>query len=73
MKRPTSAQMLTAAEWLDVNDGENGESTDCKAIAEWLRHSANLQDKTAIIKEVAKERGITQAQVRAALAAKGES
>lgn len=40
MKRPSLEDMSLAAEWLDINDGSDGEAESCKRVAAWLEASA---------------------------------
>jgi hypothetical protein len=35
--RVTIEDLDVAAEWLDINDGDNGEKESCRAVAAWLR------------------------------------
>lgn len=36
MKRPSLEDMAVAAEWLAVNEGDNGEKEACSRVATWL-------------------------------------
>lgn len=52
MTKPTCEDMLTAAEWLDVNgsqakngDNEEDEMTSCAKVATWLRANIEKADK----------------------------
>lgn len=36
MKHPSIEDMETAAEWLDCNEGDNGEKEACSRVATWL-------------------------------------
>ncbi len=52
MKTPTAEAMLTAAEWLEINDGE--ERADCLAVCAWLRERAEKIDSENALKAAAK-------------------
>jgi hypothetical protein len=62
--RPSVDAMETAAEWLDMNEGEQGEAAECHAVAAWLR----AQVAAAQLREVAKAAGVSVPVARAALA-----
>ncbi len=69
MKKPPKIQALeTAIEWLEVNEGEDGEADDCQSVADWLRHvsAAALKDaaKRAAEKELAAKHGISVAHLK---------
>jgi hypothetical protein len=38
MKTPTPEQLELAIEWLEANEGLDGEAETCAAVAAWLRH-----------------------------------
>lgn len=63
MKRPALDAMTTAAEWLDINEGDEGEADECKAIAKWLR----AQIEAAEVRAIAKETGVSTAIARKAM------
>jgi len=54
MPRPSLDAMDTAAEWLESNEGEEGEADECAAVAKWLRE----QIAAAQLREVAKQAGV---------------
>jgi len=61
---PTVQQLETAAAWLDVNEGTDGEADDCAAVAQWLMHQARmLADR-----DIAREAGVPVRHVRRAIA-----
>lgn len=62
-KRPSINAMDTAAQWLDVNDGERGEGDECHAVAKWLRE----QIAAAELRAAAKQAGVPTAAVRRAM------
>jgi hypothetical protein len=67
MKRPTTQQLDIAAEWLLVNNGNEGEAEACKAVADWLQHIREQVETSAAIKAVAKETGARVSDVRKAV------
>ena len=42
-RTPTIEAMYLAAEWLDCNEGGDGEAEACHAVAEWLRAQASAK------------------------------
>ena len=71
MRRPSNDDLLTAAEWLDVNEGDVNESGGhekiaCHATAEWLRSLVDKNDEVNRIKTIAKQAGVSVARARAA-------
>ena len=66
MRRPSNEDLLTAAEWLDVNEGEEGEKEACHATANWIRNLVDQNDKDRIIKQIAQEAGVSVARARVA-------
>lgn len=63
MKESLSEDMRTAAEWLDCNEGGEGESEACKRVADWLRKRAEQLDRDWLIRKVVKETGATRTRV----------
>ena len=61
--RPTQDDLLLAAEWLDYNEGGDGESERCARVAEWLRKQVHNRQTAAL----AKQCGVSRAVVRAAI------
>lgn len=57
---PTEEEISTAIAWLRVNDGGDGESDRCVAVAEYLRLVAD--DRTLRLE--ARKAGITVATLR---------
>ncbi len=55
MKRPAFEDIQTAADWLDCNEGEDGEAEACSRVATWLRAYA----QEAKIKAAARKVGCT--------------
>lgn len=45
MKRPCLDDIETAAEWLQVNEGDNGESEACSRVATWLHSYARESEE----------------------------
>lgn len=68
-KRPTDQQFETAIMWLHVNDGANGESHACNAVADWIEHWRNDD----MLKKTAREAGISVSLVRSRLAGKANA
>ena len=69
MKRPSIDAMETAAEWLDINEGDEGEADECAAVAKWLR----AQIAAAQLREVAKAAGVSVPVARRAIATQEKS
>lgn len=69
MARVTTEQLATAAEWLDTNNGEQGEAEACSAVAEWLRAEIQRRLVDAAAREVASATGVRPAQAKHALRA----
>lgn len=63
-RRPSDDALRTAAEWLDVNEGDEGEGDDCRAVADWLRR----QIEEARVRKIARETGFPVKVVRKLLA-----
>lgn len=63
VKRPSSEDMETAAEWLDINEGELGEMESCRAVASWLRTQAIQQE----LRATAREHGVPAGALRTKL------
>lgn len=59
-----------AVDWLDLNEGEGDESAACRRVAAFLRKEIASRCRSMAISALAKERGVTPAQVRAALRAR---
>lgn len=66
MRNPNPDAMLTAAEWLDVNEGESGEKEDCHAVATWLRKRAAQIDEADQVRQLVSATGTTAARARRA-------
>jgi hypothetical protein len=58
--------MLTAAEWLDVNEGTDGEAEACARIAARLRRQAEQMDEDHAARGIAKATGVTLHRARKA-------
>lgn len=63
MRRPTPEDFDTAAEWLDVNEGEQGEAESCQLVAKWLHEQASSAEVRALAKEI----GVSTAIARKAM------
>lgn len=53
MRMPTQEQINVAIMWLQSNEGEDGELSDCNAVAQWLQHQAH----NAMLREEARAGG----------------
>lgn len=58
--RPTNEQLLLAAEWLDVNEGEDNEATDCAAVASYLRELVTADEE----RQIARVNGVPVGKLR---------
>jgi hypothetical protein len=67
VKRPTDEQFATAAEWLYVNEGEEGEAEACAAVRLWILDQTKKRAEQEAIKQVAKEAGRSVKDVRTVL------
>jgi hypothetical protein len=65
--RLTPDQILTAAEWLDVNEGEDGEATACHAVAAWLTALAVKRKTDSAVRSIARQTGRSLRESRVAL------
>lgn len=63
-RTPSIEDMDIAAEWLDCNEGEDGEGDACARVAEWLRVQAAAKSD----REAAKAAGVNVGHLRGALA-----
>lgn len=68
-KKPSPEDFLTAAEWLDVNEGDDGEKESCHRVAEWLRDAVAKSDKRkaddSVIRQLAQKTGASTKDARA--------
>lgn len=62
--------LYVAAEWLDVNEGEEGETHSCHRVSDWLRREAARRENEKIIREIARERLLPISKVRVAFRAR---
>lgn len=53
--RVTLEDLNTAAEWLEVNNGIEGEAESCERVAEYLRREINRRMKVAAIHQAARD------------------
>lgn len=63
MKTPTPDEMRLAADWLEANDGLEGEAERCKTVAAWLNAQADAQEMRAQCRAA----GVPVAKLRAKL------
>lgn len=52
MKRPCLEDLATAAEWLQFNEGDNGEKEACSRVATWLDTYARESAERAAARKV---------------------
>lgn len=69
--RVSCADLSLAADWLEINDGEDGEMTSCHSVAKWLREEVVMREREMLIRELQKNLGWTRMQAAKALKAKG--
>jgi hypothetical protein len=67
MKRPSDEQFATAVEWLEVNEGEEGEAEACRAVRLWILDQLEKRAEQEAVRKVAKETGRSIKDVRTAL------
>ena len=67
MSRLSIADLEVAAEWLDYNEGDDGEGDACRRVAAWLRAEAERREAENTARHIARKTGASLAQVRAAL------
>lgn len=70
MPRMTTNDMHIAADWLDMyEDAPDGnEAAGCRRVAAFLRAEADRRDREALVRAIAREKGMPAAAVRRALA-----
>lgn len=66
-KAPTIEQLDIAAQWLRVNEGDNGEAEACRIVAERLEREIASREDSAAIREAARQLGLPVAVVRSRL------
>lgn len=64
-KTPTADQLRLAAEWLDCNEADGDEQSDCFAVRDWLRGQAEAIEQ----KKLARECGLTVSRLRELISA----
>lgn len=64
MNKPSYEDMGIAQEWLDANEGTDGESDSCKAVAKWLRQ----QMAASLERASARSAGVPVRKLRAVIA-----
>ena len=67
LKNPTIEEFNTAILWLENNEGEGFEKEACTSVMNYLINVRDRQEVTEVIREVAKEKGVSPANVRASL------
>jgi response regulator of citrate/malate metabolism len=69
MGRVSRDDLLLAAEWLDYNEGADGERETCERVANWLRAEAEKRN----VRNVAQAYGISMQHARRAIEKARES
>lgn len=64
-KLPTDQQVGVAVMWLRLNEGKDGETEACHAVADWIEHEAF----EAMLRSEARSAGVPVARLRRKLAA----
>lgn len=60
MRRPTDSQFAEAINWLDLNEGPDGEREACCAVIAWIEENM----KSNAISRLAREAGCTRRYAR---------
>jgi len=63
----TINDLLTAAQWLECNEGDNGEAEACKRVAAMLRNDARKREERSAVYAAQKYHGIRASAARDAL------
>jgi DNA-binding GntR family transcriptional regulator len=70
--RVSTEDLATAAEWLEVNEGPEGENEACKRVAKWINREIEKRmiraGQNAAISALAKKEGVSKTAVRRAIA-----
>jgi hypothetical protein len=66
-KMPKPEDLDVAAQWLRVNEGENGEAESCRRVARWLEKLVRDADE----RRVAKEGGVSVRTLRSVMERNG--
>jgi len=59
--KPSASDLATAADWLQCNEGDDGESEACEQVALWLNAQIEALEFFA---EICKELNVTPARAR---------
>ena len=62
--RASIDDLVTAAEWLDENDGRDGEQEACQRAAAFLRAEIAKRREDAAVTQVAKQTGLKRSKAR---------
>lgn len=62
--RATIDDLVTAAEWLDENDGRDGEQEACQRAAAFLRAEVAKRRENAAVLQVSKQTGLKPSKAR---------
>jgi hypothetical protein len=68
MSRVSTDDLNIAADWLEVNEGDNGEAEACRRVAAFLQAEIDRRHKAAAVRAIAREKNVSPALVRKALA-----
>ena len=52
MKRPCLDDIETAADWLEYNEGKDGEAEACSRVATWLRAYARESEERSAARQI---------------------
>lgn len=64
MKMPSTGELNTAIAWLRSNNGNEGESERCEAVAAWIEH----EEFERLLRNTARAHGLPIAAVRRRIA-----
>lgn len=62
--RASIDDLVTAAEWLDENDGRDGEQEACQRAAAFLRAEVAKRREAAAVTQVVKQTGVKRSKAR---------
>lgn len=67
MPRVSMEDLTIAAEWLSINEGDEGEGESCQRVRAWLIQEIKHRETEAVIRQAAKGSNVPVAFVRKAL------
>lgn len=68
MPRVSTEDLNIAANWLEVNEGDNGEAEACQRVAAFLQAEIDRRHRKAAVRSIVREKNIPARLVRQALA-----